>query len=76
MEMYHFVTKWFFQAPIERVWKEIEDINSWTTWSPDFKRSILRGSEPRAQLGSVADCDVTGRIVWRCKAGINGGLPT
>jgi hypothetical protein len=51
MEMYHFVTKWFFDASIDKVWKEIEDLNSWPVWSKDFKRVQIRGpAEVRGKL--------------------------
>jgi hypothetical protein len=64
MEMYHFVTKWFFNAPIERLWKEIEDVESWPTWSKDFKRAVIRGPEPKVQVGSVIDCEVRGDLPY------------
>ena len=60
MEMYHFVTKWFFQAPIKSVWEEIADIESWPTWWQDIKNATIRGSESTLELGSVADCVVRG----------------
>jgi hypothetical protein len=67
MEMYHFVTKWFFNAPIENVWSEIEDLNSWPVWSKDFKRVQIRGSEPTAQLCTVADAEVRGNLPYNLR---------
>lgn len=64
MEMYHFVTEWFFQAPIKRVWEEITDIESWPTWWQDFKNATIRGSESTLELGSVADCVVRGALPY------------
>ena len=58
MEMYHFVTTWSFQAPTERVWEEIIDVESWPAWWQSFKKATIRGPEPKLQLGSVADCEV------------------
>ena len=64
MEMYHFVTKWFFNAPIEKVWKEIEDVESWPTWWQDWRKTAIRGPESKAQLGSVVDCAVRGSLPY------------
>jgi carbon monoxide dehydrogenase subunit G len=64
MEMYHFLTKWFFNAPIEKLWKEIEDLDSWPTWSEGFKKVKIRGPELTAQLGTVADAEVKGSLPY------------
>ena len=64
MEMYHFVTKWFFQAPIERVWEEIIDVEAYPKWWTSFKKSKIRGTERKAQLGSVIDCEVKGSALY------------
>jgi uncharacterized protein YndB with AHSA1/START domain len=64
MEMYHFVTKWFFQAPLERVWEEIIDVESWPDWWQDFKKAKIRGLEPRLELASVVDCEVRGALPY------------
>ena len=64
MEMYHFVTKWFFQAPIERVWEEIIDVETWPTWWQSIKKAKIRGAERKPQLGSVVDCEVMGSRLY------------
>ncbi len=58
MEMYHFVTKWFFQAPVEKVWEKIVDLESYPTWWQGFRKAEIRGPVRTLQLGSVADCEV------------------
>lgn len=63
MEPYHFVTKWFFHAPIERVWEEIVDISSWPSWWPSWKKAVSHGSSP-LQLGSVVDHEVRGNLPY------------
>ncbi len=41
MEMYHFVTNWFFQAPIKGVWEELMDLKSWPTpRNPDWDDQV------------------------------------
>ena len=62
--MYHLVTNWFFQAPIEKDWDEITDLNSWPTWWQDFKKATIRGTEAKLQLGSRADCVVRGALPY------------
>jgi uncharacterized protein YndB with AHSA1/START domain len=64
MEMYHFVTKWFFKAPIERVWEEIIDWESYPNWWQSVKNARIRGSEHNLQLGSVIDCEVRGSRLY------------
>ena len=58
MKIDHFVTEWFFQAPIERVWEEIIDVEAWPTFWQTYKKATIRGPEPRLQLGSVVDSEV------------------
>jgi len=67
MERYHFVTKWFFQAPIERVWEEIVDIPSWPSWWVGWEKAAFHGSAPPLQLGSVIDHEVRGRLPYRVR---------
>jgi uncharacterized protein YndB with AHSA1/START domain len=62
MEMYHFVTKWSFRAPIERVWDETADIEAYPRWWQNLKKAKIRGPESRLQLGSVVDCEVKGAL--------------
>lgn len=64
METYHFVTKWFFQTPMERVWEEIIDVEAYPKWWVSFKKSKIRGTERKAQLGSVIDCEVKGSALY------------
>ena len=64
MEPYHFVTKWFFLAPIERVWAEIVDIPSWPSWWAGWKKAAFHGSVPPLQLGSVIDHEVRGALPY------------
>ncbi len=64
MEMYQFVTKWFFQVPVERVWEEAANMEAYPTWSQDLKKAKIRGSESRLQLGSVVDCEVKGALPY------------
>jgi len=64
MEPYHFVTKWFFHAPIQRVWEEIVDIPSWPSWWASWEKATFHGSVPPLQLGSVIDHGVRGTLPY------------
>lgn len=55
MEVFHFVTKWFFQAQIEKVWEQITDVKSYPIKWPTWRRAMFRGSESELQSGSVID---------------------
>ena len=62
MEMYNFVTEWFFRVPVERVWEETSNIEAYPDWWKDLRKAKIRGPESRLQLGSVADCEVKGAL--------------
>ena len=64
MEVYHFVTKWFFQAAPERVWEEAANMESYPSWWKDLRKAEIRGSEPALQSGSIVDCEVRGALPY------------
>lgn len=40
--MYSFVTNWYFEAPIDKVWQKIEDVANISEWLSDFRKVKLR----------------------------------
>jgi uncharacterized protein YndB with AHSA1/START domain len=62
--MYHFVTHWFFEAPIERVWNELEDLEAWPSWWSSYRKAKKITPEPRLQVGSRAECEVKGKLPY------------
>ena len=67
MEMYHFVTEWFFEAPIEAVWQEIRDVETWPTWWIDWKKAVVRNrtaAEAGDGVGVIIDCEVRGALPY------------
>jgi uncharacterized protein YndB with AHSA1/START domain len=60
----HFVTNWFFRAPVERVWEEIVDIPSWPSWWASWRKAAFHGSASPLQLGSVIDHEVRGDLPY------------
>ena len=70
MEMYHFITNWFFQTPIEGVWEELIELKSWPAWGQYFKRVSIRGRGPAEYIGSVAECEVRGTLPYTLRFSI------
>jgi uncharacterized protein YndB with AHSA1/START domain len=64
MEMYHFVTRWFFRAPTERVWDEAANMEGYPAWWKELRSARIRGSESRLRLGSLVDCEVRGSLPY------------
>jgi polyketide cyclase/dehydrase/lipid transport protein len=62
-EPYHFVTTWQFQAPVERVWSVVLDIEHYPGWWKNFRRvNVTRGDGKSA--GSVIWCEVRGSLPY------------
>lgn len=58
MVKYELITEWLFDAPIEKVWNEVCDVQGWSTWPEwwsDWKEMKLRGSG-EVGVGSIIDC--------------------
>jgi uncharacterized protein YndB with AHSA1/START domain len=62
--MYHFVTEWFFEAPIERVWNELEDVEAWPSWWSSYRKVKKITPEAKMQVGSRAECEVKGKLPY------------
>ncbi len=64
MLMYHFVTRWRFDVPIDRVWEEAKNIEAYPSWWSDLKRAETRGVDRALKLGTVVDCEVRGALPY------------
>ena len=58
MSQYSFVTHWNFNAPIEKVWHEIREMDSWPGWWKYVKSVQLIKPGDENDIGSVR------RITW------------
>ncbi len=58
MSKYSFVTHWKFDAPIEKVWLEIRDMDTWPEWWKYVKSVQLIKQGDENDIGSVR------KIVW------------
>ena len=60
---YHFVTDWRFNAPLERVWSVVLDIERYPEWWKNFRRvEIIRGDG--RSVGSQIACEVRGSLPY------------
>ena len=55
-EMYHFTTRWFFHAPIERVWEEVVATDEW-------KQAAARGNGTIG-VGTIVENEVKGDLPY------------
>ncbi|MEE8471246.1 MAG: SRPBCC family protein [Dehalococcoidia bacterium] len=62
--MYHFVTRWFFEASMENVWDKLTDIESWPTWWKGIKKAMIRVSGTMSDPTLVAECKVKGDLPY------------
>lgn len=62
--MYHFVTNWFLNVPIEKIWQEIADPQSWTTWFQDFKKVTPRSLEVTLPHKVLTDVEYRGNLPY------------
>jgi Polyketide cyclase / dehydrase and lipid transport len=64
MEVYHFVTHWFFEATIDRVWAEIIDGTTWPEWLQDFRKVTPRDPNAQAEIGAIVDIEYRGDLPY------------
>lgn len=64
MAEYRFVTVWRVQAPIDRVFAEIEDAASWPSWWPNVRsvEQVQNGGEDK--VGAVNRMTFVGRLPY------------
>lgn len=64
MELYNFVSDWFFTVPIETVWEEIIDVDSYPAWWPEFKKVSLVIPGARLQPGACIQAEAAGGLPY------------
>lgn len=64
MTVYSFVTKWHFDAPVEKVWDELTDALSWPSWWSSYRKVAYRGTITRLTPGAVSDNEVRGQLPY------------
>jgi hypothetical protein len=62
-EPYHFVTDWRFNAPVERVWSVVLDIERYPGWWKNFRRVKITRGDGRS-IGSIVWCEVRGSLPY------------
>jgi hypothetical protein len=61
---YRFVTIWRLHAPIDRVFAEIDDVESWPDWWPNVRRVDLLAAGGPDKIGAVYDTGFVGRLPY------------
>jgi len=64
VQLYHFVTRWSFEAPVERVWEEASNVEAYPEWWGDLRKARIRGPDSTLKVGSIVDCEVKGRLPY------------
>ena len=62
--MYHFITKWYFNAPIDLVWQEIEDTSNISRWLTDFRKVSPRNVSTKDQRTVDIDVEYRGDLPY------------
>jgi hypothetical protein len=62
-EQYHFVTEWVFQAPLQKVWSVVLDIERYPDWWKNFRRVRITRGDGKS-VGSVIECEVRGSLPY------------
>jgi uncharacterized protein YndB with AHSA1/START domain len=63
-EEYRFVTRWRFDAPVERVWAAITDVERYPDWWPGVLRATVLGAEKTLRVGQVTEVAVRGALPY------------
>ncbi len=61
---YRFLTRWQFDAPIERVWAVITDMERYPEWWPGVRKATLLGSDRTLHVGQVTELAVRGSLPY------------
>jgi len=64
MQEYHFVTHWFFDAPVERVWQELVNAQAWPQWWRCWKQANVHPSAHGSLVGATIDNVVQGKLPY------------
>jgi hypothetical protein len=67
MASYRFVTIWRLDAPIERVFGEIEGIEQWPTWWPSVRRVERLDSGDAEGIGAAFRTTFQGRLPYQLR---------
>ncbi|MEX1263865.1 MAG: SRPBCC family protein [Actinomycetota bacterium] len=64
MARYRFVTVWRLQAPIERVFAEIDAIDAWPEWWPNVRRVEKLAGGDAGGIGAAFSTTFVGRLPY------------
>jgi uncharacterized protein YndB with AHSA1/START domain len=61
---YRFLTRWQFDAPIDRVWSVITDVERYPVWWPGVRKAVVQGPDKTLRLGQTAELAVRGSLPY------------
>jgi uncharacterized protein YndB with AHSA1/START domain len=61
---FRFLTRWRFEAPIERVWSVITDVERYPQWWPGVRKAVVVGADKSLRVGQVAAVAVRGSLPY------------
>jgi uncharacterized protein YndB with AHSA1/START domain len=61
---YRFLTRWQFDAPIDRVWAVITDVERYPEWWPGVRKAVVPGADKSLRVGQVAELAVRGSLPY------------
>ena len=65
MASYRFVTEWRLEAPIERVFDEIKDVDAWPSWWPSVRKVERVRDGDSSGIDRVDRLTFVGRLPYR-----------
>jgi uncharacterized protein YndB with AHSA1/START domain len=61
---YRFLTRWQFDAPIDRVWAVITDVGQYPLWWPGVQKATILGPDKSLRVGQTAELAVRGSLPY------------
>jgi uncharacterized protein YndB with AHSA1/START domain len=61
---FRFLTEWQFDAPVERVWAAITDVERYPEWWPGVKSAVVIGPDRSLRVGQTAELAVRGSLPY------------
>ena len=63
-DAYRFLTRWQFDASIDRVWAVITDVERYPIWWPGVRQATVLGPDKSLRVGQTAELAVRGSLPY------------
>jgi uncharacterized protein YndB with AHSA1/START domain len=64
LDTYRFLTRWQFDAPIDRVWAVITDVERYPDWWPGVQKVVVQGPDNTLRVGQIAELAVRSSLPY------------